>query len=184
MESMVVGAGACGFVARPGRGRRTGRQPVVRAVGGALCQPAAVDCGDAVGRAVFLASPFRQGGRWLVVGLPVAVRAGLWSCDGWRESGACAAGRVHPVHDFADRPVYRGWWHLHPRQSAWRAGAQYGHPGDWCRAGQRHGHDRRLDAHDPAADPRQRQPQAHCACGGVLHLHRLQCGRLADTWVS
>jgi hypothetical protein len=35
------------------------------------------------------------------------------------------------------------------------AGAQYGHPGDWCRAGQRHGHHRRLDAHDPPADPGQ-----------------------------
>ncbi len=47
------------------------------------------------------------------------------------------------------------------------------------RAGELHGHHRRVDAADPPADPRQRQPQACRACRDLLHLHRLECGRLA-----
>jgi hypothetical protein len=151
---------------RPGApaGRRAGRQPVVRAVGGALCRhPAAVDRPDAAGRAVFLAPPFRQDRRgWaLAFLLPFALVFG---------PATAGAGLVHALlaeyipfillltalFTVSGGIYIRGNLHGTPLLNTgicWRLG----------RAGQRHGHHRRVDAADPPADPRQRQPQA-AAC--------------------
>jgi hypothetical protein len=61
--SSLVGLGRCsGCLAWPVRADLDGRQPVVDAVGRAVCRPAAVDCADAPVGPHFLAPPFRQGG--------------------------------------------------------------------------------------------------------------------------
>ncbi len=54
-----------------------------------------------------------------------------------------------------------------------------GHPGNRFGDGQHHGHDRRIDAADPAVDPRQRQPQKRRSRRRLLHLHGIERRRLA-----
>ena len=128
-----------------------------------------------------LAPPFRQGRGGLGAGLPAAVRAD-------RTAPPLAGGAL--VHALLAEYIpfiilltalfavaggihIRGNLHGSPALNT-------GDPRDRRGAGEPDGHHRRVDAADPAADPRQRQPQAQGARGRVLHLHRLERRRLAD----
>src|SRR5574343_1630668 len=57
---------------QPGAGGRARWQPAFGVVGRAVCRHPAVDCGHASGGSMFLAPPFRQGGRGLGTGFSPA----------------------------------------------------------------------------------------------------------------
>ncbi len=164
---------------RTGPGGRHRRQCAGSVVGHSLRRHSAVHCRHAAGGAHFLAPPFRQGGGGVGVVVPGALCSGLWPRAGGGKPGACPAGRVHPLCDLADGLVHRGGRYLHQGQPARQSRTQYGAAGHWGGAGKLHGNYGGFDAADPSPDPRQRQPPAQGACGGVLHLHCLQRGGLA-----
>jgi nicotinic acid phosphoribosyltransferase len=104
-------------------GRRVRRQPRCRAVGRSFCGHPAVDRADAAARAFVLAPPLRQGRRRLGAGLPAAFAAVFGTAPlAGTQPGACAAGRIHPLHHPAGGAVHRGGRHPHSRQPARQPG--------------------------------------------------------------
>ncbi len=89
-----------------------------------------------------------------------------------REPGACAAGRVHPVRDPADRAVYCGGWHLHPWQPTWQhRGSTRAILAIGAVLASFMGTTGRVHAAHSPADPRQRQPASMWPVV-VFSLHR------------